>query len=241
MQIQIQGDFVPAALAQLAPGEEVFCEAGLLVYCDPTIRFGMRAFTQGGFGQVLRRTMLGGFPFFLHVYQGPGYAAFSRFSPGEVRTLELPPGQTIDIAEHSLLLGTQTVQYSTFYVAGTGRIGRMVGFWMDRLTGPGTVVYHGHGNILGFDLKQGESMDVDHGALLRKDASVNVRAFNQSLGGGLTGHALSFEALHVEGPGRVELQTVDPSALRGHAAPAPEQSGGSRPTITGLLGQLGSR
>ncbi len=214
MQIQVQGEFVPVALAQLAPGEEIFCEAGLMVYADPSVRYGIRAFTQGGLGQVVRRTMVGGLPFFLHVYQGPGYAAFSRFTPGEVRVLELAAGQTVDIAEHSLLLGSASVQYTTYYVPGTGRIGRMIGFWMDRLSGPGTIVYHGHGNILGFDLKPGEAMDVDHGALLRKDGSVNVRAFNQPLGGGLTGHALSFEALHAEGPGRLELQTVDPSAHR---------------------------
>lgn len=212
MEIKVQGEFVPAALVQLNAGEEIYCEAGLMVYADPTVRFAIRPFTQGGLGQILRRTMVGGLPFFFHVYQGPGYAAFSRFSPGEVRILELAPGQIVDIAEHSLLVASNTVQYTTSYVQGTGRIGRMVGFWMDRLTGPGTIVYHGHGNILGFDLKPGESMDIDHGGLLRKDANVSVRAFNQPLGGGLTGHALSFEALHVEGPGRLEIQTVDPSS-----------------------------
>ncbi len=209
--MDVKGEVTPLALVQLGAGEEIFCEGGLMVYCDPSIRMAIRPFTQGGVGQVLRRTLVGGLPFFLHVYQGPGYAAFSRFSPGEVRTVELQAGQTIDVAEHSLLLGTSNVQYSTYYVQGTGRIGRLLGFWMDRLTGPGTVVYHGHGNIIGFDLKPGEAMDIDHGALLRKDASVNLKAFNQPLGQGLAGHAMSFEALHVEGPGRIELQTVDPS------------------------------
>lgn len=240
MQVNVQGDFIPTALVQLAAGEEIFCEGGLMVYSDPTIRMGIRPFTQGGIGQVLRRTMIGGLPFFLHVYQGPGYAAFSRYRPGEVRTLELAAGQTVDIAEHSLLLATGSVQYSTFYVQGTGRIGRLIGFWMDRLTGPGTVVYHGHGNILGFDLKQGESMDIDHGGLLRKDATVNVKAYNQPLGGGLTGHALSFEALHVEGPGRLELQTVDPThdlgageSATAAASSAPKVSlGGGKPQIS---------
>jgi uncharacterized protein (AIM24 family) len=211
MQVDVKGEFVPVALVQLAQGEEIVCEGGLMVYSDPTIRMAIRPFTQGGIGQVIRRTMVGGFPFFLHAYQGPGYAAFSRFRPGEIRSLELAAGQTIDIAEHSLLLATSTIQYTTFYVAGTGRIGRLIGFWMDRLTGPGTIVYHGFGNILGFDLKPGEAMDIDHGALLRKDASVNVKAYNQALGQGLMGHALSFEALRVEGPGRLELQTVDPT------------------------------
>ncbi len=251
MEIKVQGEFVPVALVQLAAGEEIYCEAGLMVYSDPSIRFAVRAMTQGGIGQIIRRTMVGGMPFFMHVYQGPGYAAFSRFSPGEVRSLELQPGQTIDIAEHSLLIATRTVQYSTFYVQGTGRIGRMIGFWMDRLTGPGTIVYHGHGNILGFDLKAGEAMDVDHGAVLRKDATVTLRAFNQPLGGGLTGHALSFEALHVEGPGRIELQTIDPSSLRAateggasaSSAPAqpPQSLAGAltKGAVGGLLGRLG--
>ncbi|MCI4335804.1 MAG: AIM24 family protein [Thermoplasmata archaeon] len=211
MQITVQGEFVPVALVQLLPSEEIYCEGGLMVYCDPTIRVGIRAMTQGGLGQVMRRSLVAGIPFFQHAYMGPGYVAFSRSRPGEVRTLELQPGQTVDIAEHSLLVATTSVQFSTFYVQGTGRIGRMLGFWMDRLTGPGTVAYHGYGNILGFDLKPGEAMDIDHGALLRKDATVNLKAFNQPLGGGMVGHALSFEALHVEGPGRLEMQTVDPT------------------------------
>ncbi len=211
MQVTVQGNFVPVALVQLNPGEEIFCEGGLMVYSDPTVNVGIRPFTQGGFGQIMRRTMVGGLPFFMHVYQGPGYAAFSRLGPGEVRVLELAPGQTIDIAEHSLLLATNTVRYDTFYVPGTGRVGRLVGFWMDRLTGPGTIAYHGHGDILGFDLKPGETMQIDHGGLLRKDATVQLRTFNQPLGTGLLGHAMSFEAIHVEGPGRLELQTVDPT------------------------------
>jgi uncharacterized protein (AIM24 family) len=211
VQIDIKGDFIPAALVQLAPGEEIYCEGGLLVYSDPSIGFQIRWLTQGGVGQAIKRTLFGGVPFHMHAYAGPGSAAFSRSRPGEVRQITLTAGQTVDIAEHSLLLATNTVQYDTYYIAGTGRIGRMIGFWMDRLTGPGTVVYQGHGNILTFNLKQAESMDIDHGALLLKDPSVTVRAYNQALGSGLTGHALSFEALHVEGPGQLMIQTLDPT------------------------------
>ncbi len=214
MQINVQGELIPVTLVQLNPGEEIFCEGGLMVYSDPSIQTSIRPLTQGGLGRTIRRSLVGGIPFWMHVFHGPGYVAFSRFGPGEVRTLQLAPGQTVDIAEHSLILATNSVQYDTFYVAGTGRIGRMVGFWMDRLTGPGTIVYHGHGNILGFDLKPGEAMQIDHGGLLRKDATIQLQAFNQPLGQGLLGHAMSFEALNVVGPGRLELQTVDPT----HAA-----------------------
>lgn len=211
MQLDVKGEFVPIVLAQLEPTDEIFCEGGLLVYCDPSIKFGTRWLTQGGLGGVLKRSLLGGIPFHQHVYQGPGSAAFSRFRPGEMRVVELGQGEVVDVAEHSLLVASGPVGYTTFYVAGTGRIGRLVGFWMDRLTGPGRIAIQGHGSILAFTLKQGEAIDIDHGALLLKDASVTVKAFNQPLGSGLMGHALSFEALHAEGPGRLWLQTVDPT------------------------------
>lgn len=217
MKIESRGDFVPIAQVQLEQGEEIYSEGGLLVYSDPTIGFQMRFMTQGGLGGIVRRS-LGGLPFHLHVYSGPGYVAFSRSRPGEVRTLELQAGQSIDLGEHSLLLATNSIGYSPYYIRGAGGalgIRRLEGVWMDRLTGPGTVVYHGHGNILSFNLKEGEGMDVDEGALLLKDASVKVQPYSQPLGGGLTGHAMSFSALRVQGPGQVSLQTVDPSMAHG--------------------------
>jgi uncharacterized protein (AIM24 family) len=211
MQVEVKGEFIPVALATLGPGEQIFCEGGLMVFSDPTIGFGIRWMTQGGVLGAMKRTLVGGLPFQLHEYTGPGYVAFSRFRPGETRVVTLDAGKAVDVAEHSLLLATNGIGYETFYVAGTGRIGRMIGFWMDRLTGPGTFAFQGHGNILKFTLAEKEAMDIDHGALLMKDASVTVRAYNQPLGGGLVGHALSFEALRVEGPGEIYLQTVDPS------------------------------
>jgi uncharacterized protein (AIM24 family) len=207
----LQGGYVPNVLAELAAGEQVFCESGVMVYSDPSITFHQRPFTQGGLGKTLKRTLIGGIPFYLHTYIGPGYAAFSRGGAGEIRLLDLAPGEVVDVAEHSLLLATSTVQYDTIYVPGTGRVGRMVGFWMDRLTGPGTIAVHGHGNVLSFNLPSGETFDVDHGAVLLKDDRIQMQSFNQKLGGGLLGSAMSYYALRIQGPGRLWLQTIDPS------------------------------
>ncbi|MCI4330688.1 MAG: AIM24 family protein [Thermoplasmata archaeon] len=214
MKFTVQGGYIPNALTELGPDEQVYCEAGVMVYCDPTIRFHQRAMIQGGIGRSLKRSLIGGVPFYMHTYLGPGYAAFSRSEPGEVRVIELAAGQILDVAEHSLLLASSTIQYDTVYVKGTGRIGRMIGFWMDRLAGPGTVAVHGHGNILSFNLPAGEVFDVDHGAVLMKDDSVTMQAFNQSLGGGLMGSAMSYEAMRISGPGHLWLQTLDPSLPR---------------------------
>ena len=214
MKATVPGGYVPNVLAELAPGEEVYCESGVMVYADPTIQFHQRPFTQGGVGKTLKRTLIGGIPFYLHTYIGPGYAAFSRGGTGEVRILELGPDEVVDVAEHSLVLASSSVRYDTIYVPGTGRVGRMVGFWMDRLTGPGTIAVHGHGNILSFALPQGETFDVDHGAVLLKDDRIAMKSFSQKLGGGLLGSALSYYALRIEGPGRLWLQTIDPTHPR---------------------------
>lgn len=214
MKVTVQGGFVPNALAELGAGEQVYCEAGVMVYSDPTITFHQHAFTQGGLGKTLRRTLIGGIPFYLHTYIGPGYAAFSRGGAGEIRVVELGPGEVVDVAEHSLVLASASVKYDAIYVPGGGSIGRMVGFWMDRLTGPGTIVIHGHGNILSFTLPAGETFDVDHGAVLFKDDKIQMQAFSQKLGGGLLGRAMSYYAMRIQGPGRLWLQTVDPSASR---------------------------
>ncbi|MGI0053897.1 MAG: AIM24 family protein [Thermoplasmata archaeon] len=214
MRLAVQGGYIPNVLAELVAGEQVNCEAGLMVYSDPSVTFAQRPLTQGGLGKAMRRTLVGGIPFYMHSYLGPGAVAFSRAGPGEVRVLELAAGGSLDVAEHSLLLASESIGYDTTYVAGTGRIGRLIGFWMDRLTGPGTVAVHGHGNILSFNLGPEELFDIDHGAILLKDASVTMQAFNQPVGGGLLGHAMSYEALRVRGPGRLWLQTLDPSLPR---------------------------
>jgi len=211
MNIEAKGDFVPIALVELQQGEEIYSEGGLLVYADPTISFRTKWMTQGGIGGIIRRTA-SGIPFHMHVYTGPGYAAFSRSKPGEVRKLELQQGQTVEMVEHSLLLATNSVGYEPYLIRGAGLGGfrRLEGIWMDKLIGPGMVVYHGHGNILTFNLKEGESMDVDMGALLMKDPTVSAQPFSQQLGGGLMGSALSFSAIRLKGPGQVLLQTMDP-------------------------------
>lgn len=211
MEIDVRGDFIPVALVKLGAGEEIFCESGLDVYMDPTITPQLRAIQQGGLGGVIRRS-IGGIPYHQVTFTGPGYVALSRAGPGEVRTLQLAAKETVDVAESSLLCANESVGYDISYVKGTGRIGRMIGFFMDRLTGPGTIALHGHGNILSFTLADRETVQIDHGALLLKDASVQVKSFNQSMGGGLLGHAMSFEALEVTGPGRLWLQTLDPTS-----------------------------
>jgi uncharacterized protein (AIM24 family) len=215
MELEVVPGIVPSVLATLGPSESVFSEHGIVLDKEDPAKVDRRTIPSNGFGSTLKRTSMGGVPFFLAEFTGPGRAAFSRNGPGEVRVMELASGEVLDVAEHSLLLASLTVTYEALYVPGTGRIGRRVGFWMDRLTGPGTIVVHGHGNVLSFTLALGETFDVDHGGVLLKDDRIQMesfgQSFGQSLGGGLLGSAMSSCALRIHGPGRLGLQTMDPS------------------------------
>lgn len=200
MELETLKGTVPAILATLGPPESVYCEHGTMRYKDPTVSVGRKTISSGGFLQSAKRSTCGGISFFLSEFTGPGSVAFSRDGVGKIRDLELAPGEVLDVAEGSLLLAEDRIPYDMIPVQGTHRVGRMLGSWMDRLTGPGRVVCPGHGNILGFDLKPEESMDIDHGSLLRSDPTVKIRAVNQPLGGGRTGHALSFGACTSRAP-----------------------------------------
>ena len=46
--------------------------------------------------------------------------------------------------------------------------------------------------------------------------AVQLQSFNQPLGGGLTGHAMSFECLKAMGPGKLIIQTLDPTKVQHH-------------------------
>ncbi|MCL4325944.1 MAG: AIM24 family protein [Candidatus Thermoplasmatota archaeon] len=214
MDFKVAGNLVPSVLVTMDMNEHVFSEGGLLVYKDVSVHTSYTTLSKvtGSVTGAIVRSTLAKIPFYLLTYSGPGSCAFSRSTVGEVRIAELKEGETLDIAENSIICAESSVKYDYFYVHGTTRVGRMIGFFMDKLTGPGKVAYHGHGTILSFNLAEGESMSIDYGAILSKESSVTIKTYNIPYGGGLLGHAMSFEAIEVTGPGKIEIETKDPKA-----------------------------
>ena len=210
MELETLKGVVPAVLATLADQESIYCEHGIMLYKDPTVSVGRKTIQAGGLFQTVKRSTVGGIPFFLSEFTGPGSVAFSRDGVGEIRDLELGPGEVLDVAEGSLLCAENRIPYDMLYVKGTNRVGRMLGFWMDRLTGPGKIAVHGYGNIISMTLAAKETVTCDYGALLFKSAGVEAKAKNLPFGGGLLGKLESYEVLELVGPGKVALQSVDP-------------------------------
>ncbi len=209
MDLEVVPGLVPSLLATLAPQESVFCEHGIMLYKEPQVGVGRKNASGGGFLKTMERTTVGGFPFFLTEFIGPGHVSFSRDGVGEIRVLDLAPNEELDVAEGSLVCADTHVRYDMSYIKGTNRPGRMVGLWMDRLTGPGKVAVHGYGNIISMTLASREVILSDFGSLFWKSSSVEARTVNIPFGGGLMGHLESYEALELIGPGKVALQSID--------------------------------
>ncbi|MGC8657381.1 MAG: AIM24 family protein [Thermoplasmata archaeon] len=210
MEMKASGNLVPSLLVSLGQGESIVAEGGVIVHRDSTVMTEYTTLSNltGGFTKAVPRLLFGGMPYYLLNFVGPGNLTLSRFNVGEIRIVQLKEGEVLDIAEHSILCAEATVGYDYFYVHGTERIGRMFGFFMDRITGPGMVAYHGHGKILSFDVKENETFSADYGAILSKDPNIQLDAYNVHMGDGPLGTILSFEALRISGHGRLELQTM---------------------------------
>lgn len=210
MELETLKGIVPAVLATLAQGESIYCEHGIMLYKDPSVGVGRKTIQSGGMLQTMKRTTVGGVPYFLTEFTGPGSVAFSRDGVGEVRDIELAPNEVLDVAEGSLVCAENRIPYDMIYVKGTNRIGRMLGFWMDRLVGPGKIALHGYGNIISMTLAPNEKVTCDYGALLFKSGSVEAKSLNLPFGSGLLGKLESYEVLELVGPGKVALQSIDP-------------------------------
>ncbi len=204
--LRVEGEIVPVAEMALSEGDAVFFEHHVLLWKEDPVALSVRP-TQGG----LKR-MLAGMPFVISLAHGPGRIAFSRDATGELVVLPLHPGMELDAREHAFLLASHHVDYSFVRVKGLRNIlfgGQ--GMFLDRFVAPrepGVLVLHGYGNVLERRLAEGESILLEPGAFLYKDASVamNVEAV-AGLQAGLLG-GVGLNLVRMTGPGRVGIQSM---------------------------------
>jgi uncharacterized protein (AIM24 family) len=202
---QVEGEIVPVAEINIGPGDAIFFEHHVMLWKDEQVPLSVMPLS-GGFKRALA-----GMPFIISVATGPGRIAFSRDATGELVVLPLHPGQELDVREHAFLLASHHIQYSFVRIKGLANIlfgGQ--GMFMDRfVTGsaPGLLMLHGYGNVFERTLRPGESILVEPGAFLYKDASVNMQVEFQKLGTGFFGGG-GMSLARLTGPGRVGIQSM---------------------------------
>ena len=123
----------------------------------------------------------------------------------------LHPGMRMDVREHAFVLASSHIAYSYVRVKGLWNIlfgGQ--GMFMDQFVTtnlPGLLVLHGYGNVFERRLAAGESIVVEPGAFLYKDATVTMEVEPQKLSVGLFG-GVGMNLARMTGPGRLGIQSM---------------------------------
>jgi uncharacterized protein (TIGR00266 family) len=219
LDYDIVGDNLQAVRVQLKPGQELYAEAGKMLYKTPAIQWETRmsghSLGEKIWGAVKRK--LAGESLFLTYFRAmrESEVGFAGDYPGRIQALELAPGQSVLVQRDSFVCGQSTVQFSIAFVRrlGAGIFGGE-GFILQKLTGPGTVFIHAGGDHITWHLQPGESLQIDTGCVVAFEESVSydiqyVGGIKTALFGGE-----GFFLTTLTGPGKVIVQTMTLEKLR---------------------------
>ena len=220
MQDKILGTTMPVLEITLDPGEALFAESGELSWMTSSIV--MSTSTQfgggGGIGGVFKRAM-GGSSIFMTEYQAQGSAgmvAFATRLPGQIFPIDIAPqpGMTYLGHRHAFVCANHGVELA---IAFQQRLGAGVfggdGFRLQKISGTGKAWVELSGEIVTYDLQQGEMLRVHpgHVGLFQDTVQFNITTVpgikNKIFGG--DGIFLA----QLVGPGRVWLQSLPLSKL----------------------------
>jgi uncharacterized protein (TIGR00266 family) len=226
---------------RLKPGQEVYAEAGKMLYKQPQVQWETRmtgeTLGEKLLGAVKRKLM--GESLFLTYFRspGPGEVGFAGSYPGRIQAFELNPGQSVLVQRDAFLVAQSSAQLNIAFAKklGAGFFGGE-GFILEKLTGPGTVFIHAGGDFVEFNLAPNEVIQIDTGSLVAFDESVD---YDIQMVGGIRTALFGGEGLFLAtltGPGRVIVQSMTLAKMRRELAPYP--MGGEESHGLGVLGSV---
>jgi uncharacterized protein (TIGR00266 family) len=220
----IQGDNLQIIRIRLKPGQELYAEAGKMIYKQPQIiwetRMSGATLGEKVWGAIKRKLM--GESLFLTYFHGatPGEIGFAGTYPGKIQSFDLRAGQSVFVQRDAFLVAESTTQLNIAFVKrlGAGFFGGE-GFILEKLTGPGTVFIHAGGDFVEFNLAAGESIQIDTGCIVAFDDGVEYDI--QFIGGIKTAlfGGEGFFLATLTGPGRVIIQSMTLEKMRRELAP----------------------
>jgi uncharacterized protein (TIGR00266 family) len=227
----IHGDNLQVIRVRMKPGQELYAEAGKMLYKTPSVNWETRmsgeTIGQKIWGALKRK--LSGESLFLTYFKlmggNTGEVGFAGSYPGRIQAFDLKAGQSVLVQRDSFVCAQSTVTLNIAFVKkiGSGLFGGE-GFILQKLTGPGTVFIHGGGDFVEFNLGPQEGLQVDTGCIVGFDESVD---YDIQFVGGIKTALFGGEGLFLatlRGPGRVLVQSMTLEKMRRELAPG--QSGG---------------
>ena len=208
MKYEIKGGSFPVVICNLDNGEKMITEKGSMCWMSPNMQMETRG---GGLGKMFSKAFSGESMFQNHYTArgGPGMIAFASSFPGQIRAIQIGPGQEMIVQKSAFLASEEGVDLSIHFQKrlGAGFFGGE-GFIMQRLSGRGTAFIEIDGDIMEYMLMPGQQIVVDTGNVAGFEPSVQMDirtvpgAKNMLFGGeGIFNTVLT-------GPGRVCLQTM---------------------------------
>jgi uncharacterized protein (AIM24 family) len=206
----IQGELAPMLTLELGAAP-VYFEHHILLWKDPHLQVGLKSL-RGSF-----KRMLAGMPILMTEARGPGRIALSRDGAGHTVALAMRSGEGLDVREHQFLAATESLDYSFAWVKGFKNIMfGGTGLFVDTFNcvGPeGILFLYGYGNMFEFTLQPGEQVDMEPGAWVYKDRSVQMETMIQGLTTGIFGRGSQLFWNRFTGPGRVGMQSMSPPLM----------------------------
>jgi uncharacterized protein (TIGR00266 family) len=238
LEYTIQGDNLQVVRLKLKPGQEMYAEAGKMLYKTTNVHWETRmtgnTLGEKIWGAIKRKAM--GESLFMTYFRamGEGEVGFAGNYPGRIQVFELVAGQSVLVQRDSFLCAQPSVELN---IAFTKRLGAGFfggeGFILERLTGPGTVFIHGGGDFVEFTLRPAETLQIDTGCIVAFDESVS---YDIQLAGGIKTAIFGGEGLFLAtltGPGRVIVRSMTLEKLRRELTPA--RSGGDERSPLGSI------
>src|SRR5215813_5656665 len=116
LEYSIQGDNLQVARIQLKPGQEIFAEAGKMVYKTANVHWETRM-SGATIGDkilgALRRTVMGESLFLTYFRSdGPGEVGFAGHYPGKIAVFDLEAGRSVLAQRDAFVLAESGVQLS---------------------------------------------------------------------------------------------------------------------------------
>ncbi len=249
LQYDIEGHNLQIARVHLKPGQEIYAEAGKMVYKSANVEWQSRMAGQSLSDKLmgaLKRKLTGESLLFTYfrANAGAGEVGFAGHYPGKIQVFELAPGQTIMVQRDGFLFAQGTTGFDIAMVRklGAGLLGGE-GFILQKLTGPGAVFVHAGGDHVDYTLAPGEILQVQTGHLVAFEPTVD---YDIQMVGNIRTAIFGGEGLFLAtltGPGRVILQSMTLERLRHELSPAEHpHAGDERNPLRAIrdLGGLGS-
>ncbi len=207
MRYEIKGGSFPVVVCELDDGEQMITEKGSMVWMSPNIKMDTKG---GGLGRMFSKA-ISGESMFQNIYtaNGNGMITFGSSFPGAIKPVIIDSTHEMIVQKSSFLASTSGVNLSIHFNKrfSAGLFGGE-GFIMQRLSGNGIAFVEIDGELIEYNLVQGQRLVVDSGSVAGFETTVSMEIQQVP---GLKNKIFGGEGLFntvLTGPGKVWLQTM---------------------------------